>query len=186
MTKNICTVLILFFSSFVFGQKFEKSTYDSLIGHSKYDRELRIRTEISVSNDYKMTRIYQDSSDNWVLEKHLSNSESVTNNLGKEFYKSWLELLTTNILDLPNLEEIQYKLGTKKVIQENGQYEMIEEVVIGPNDGIHYIIEMKDQNKFNRLEISNPYFYITKFPNVDEFKYLDRFLKLFKEIQKNN
>lgn len=215
MTKTIWTLLILTFSSFVFGQEFEKSMYDSLIDGKSYNKELRIRTEISVLSEHKLIRIYQDSSQIWFLEKYISNGQRdeyliveeldefnetttknltylthtkkiITKNLGKRFYKSWLELLTTNILDLPSLQNIQYKLGIKKVIEENGQYEIIDEVVIGPNDGIHYIIEMKDRNQFNLVEIDNPSFYITSFPKIDEFKYLDKFLNLIEEILESN
>lgn len=211
MKKTILTLLILFIPNLFFGQKFEKNIFDSLIGIKTYDKELRIRTEISVINEYKLTRIYQDSLQNWYLEKYFSNGNRnkyvvlveedeidgtitkdslylnntrkiIIKKLGKKFYKTWLELLTTNILELPSLKKIEYKIRTKKVVKENEEYEIIEEVVIPPNDGISYIIEIKDQNKFNRVEIDNPDFYINRYPNIDEFKYLDIFLKL---VEKN-
>lgn len=215
MTKIIWVLLILCWSRSVFGQEFEKSIYDSLIGNMGYEKELRIRTDVSVANQYGLTRIYQDSSQNWFLEKYISNGkqnkftvfieqdeldktiakDSIylvnTNkvfhkNLGKKFNKTWLELLITNILDLSSLEEIEYKLRIKKVIEEKRQYEILEDVKLIPNDGIYYIIEIKDQKRFNRVEINNPEFYIDLYPKIDEFEYLDSFLKLTKKILKTN
>ena len=54
---------------------------------------------------------------------------------------------------------------------------IIEEVASIPNDGIFYIIEIKDGSKFNRMAIDNPDFYINRYPKIDEFQYLDIFLK---------
>jgi hypothetical protein len=208
-------LLFILYSSFTFGQEFQNSEFDSLFNSKIHKNEFRIMKDASIMNELILIRIYQETSDNWILEKYFSNGKGyeqiifneinessgeikqdtlfinnnrkvLHKNLGKEFYKDWLELLTTNILELQKLDEIEYKLGKKEIIFENGIYQIIEEVILGPNDGNYYVIEIKNEDQFNRIEISNPSFYIKSFPEIDEFIYLDRFFKKFENIIKNN
>ncbi|MGB2128584.1 MAG: hypothetical protein ACPHXR_03815 [Flavicella sp.] len=144
--KRFIVILSICFSNMVFCQEFENNLFDTIILDKSYEREIRIRTDTSLSNEYKLTRIFQDSLKQWHLERYVSNGfgnnyvqydiiddidQSIrkdslfirntkkifTKNFDNEFYKIWLELLTTNILYLPSFESIEYKLGEKKVIE---------------------------------------------------------------------
>ena len=91
-------------------------------------------------------------------------------------------MLTTNILELPNFEKIEYKIRNKKVVIEKDNYSIVEEFKIPPNDGKYYTIEIKNDELFNKIDINTPYFYINFYPKIDEFIYINDFLNKIKNL----
>ncbi|MGY5353470.1 hypothetical protein [Wenyingzhuangia sp. IMCC45467] len=175
-----------------------------------FSKELRVYIFESFSENCMFYRIYQNELNQWKIEEYfvhpelesltyINENDFLNDSIIKKSYKperftkknikpnknfdfEWLNLLTTNILEIPDLSEYEYKLNKKSVEKINGKYEIIEEEVIGITDGKTYIIKIKNEENLNELILHNPYSYIKFYPEVDELNYLSNFLTKFKDI----
>ncbi|MBC3757018.1 hypothetical protein H7U19_01285 [Hyunsoonleella sp. SJ7] len=151
-------------------------------------KEVRIYKGFSYLNQTSLLRIYKNSKENWKAEFY--EHWSMTNN--EKGFKSkkidlkpkteielvYLKLLLNHILDLPNLDDIDWKLTkkgeivkVKRKINSKGDYkEMFEfknrtkKVFL---DGIFFKVQISDY-KTNEFFFSSHKEYLKLYPDIDE------------------
>lgn len=91
----------------------------------------------------------------------------------------WLKILNTDILHLPQWNDIQYKLRSK----DEG-YEIIGDKWVAYSsrmrvtDGTSYIVQISDNKAKNEIKYSNPKAYLKYYPNVDELVAINELLEI--------
>jgi hypothetical protein len=99
-----------------------------------------------------------------------------------------LNLIRSNILNLPSLEEIRWKLvkrGNVELKKTNIRGKIIEEYDLLNNeiwkmDGKGFKIQVNCWNKKNEFEFSNPDSYLKEFPEVDELIFMSEILNIIR------
>ena len=154
-----------------------------------YENEIRIYKNYSTSTGLEMFRFYLEN-EKWKVDFYETIASKKENQINLKIRKSklnsaknleliWLEILNTDVIHLPNWEDIKYKLRNKEF-----KYEIIDgEILANVSnsiiiDGVSYSIQIKSGNKENEFEYSNPESYLKKYPNVDELISLNDLLLL--------
>ena len=189
MKKFIILILILSSSS-IFGQSL--SGLNQRIGLTDSltnEKEIRIYKHYGESGEYKETfRMYQDSSKIWRAEL-ISYTTRAPNpgslSLQKQELKSnsdmdmvWLNIVKTNIQDLPNMSDIYWKLKEEPVIEEiNGVKELVWEIT-DIFDGEGFEVQFRWGKRSNRIVYYNPESFLKMYENVDELIYFNQLLNV--------
>lgn len=151
------------------------------------DKEIRIYKDYSITNGVEIFRMYCDEESVWNANLYSYNKtlKSATNieqiNLKKiDINMIWLNLLISDIENLPNLKEIKYKLKLSKIELIDGEYEIIEHQkrIL---DGESYKIFFKDGKINNNFEFACPESYLKYYPNVDEIISYNKILSIIKK-----
>ncbi|WP_424000413.1 hypothetical protein [Maribacter sp. IgM3_T14_3] len=155
-----------------------------------YNKEIRIYRTSGMTNYTGIFRFYQDNKEKWRAE--LINHYAIIPNqkefrIEKRKLKSkrkmdlvWLEILKTNIQDLPNMTDIDWKLKKEPVIQDmNGEKVLSwkKNLIL---DGDGYYVHFRQGKYFNRVYYSNPESYLRIYKNVDELVYFNELLNLIR------
>ena len=186
--KKIATLLISLNSLLISSQGLVDNVNKINIPNSlTFEKEIRIYHECSVIGEYDLFRMYLNNSGKWIIEKYIYSfyKQNIT-------YKNriqlkpkndpnlvWLRILKTNILNLPNQSEFEYKMETPKIEYFKGIPELIHEVIM-INDGDSYQVKIRNKKKENEVFYDNPISYLKYYPKIDEFIYFSELLNLIK------
>ena len=92
----------------------------------------------------------------------------------------WLNIARTNIQDLPNMIDINWKLKNNPTIQVINGEEQLSWRSTSILDGEGYNVQFKWGDKSNRINYSNPESYSILYPGVDELEYFMEFINLIR------
>jgi len=134
--------------------------------------------------------MYQENNDNWILE-YYDHYREVPNSPKKKIEKIklefkndlniiWLNILKTNIPDLPNMADIDWKLRKDpEIIDIDGEKQLMwnQSHFL---DGEGYTVQFKDDKKINQVRYGNPESYLRIYSNVDELIYFSDLLNLIR------
>lgn len=195
MKRNYFIILI-FVSKFVFSQTTNQiiNIPDTLSN----EKEIRVYKIAEITNYSELFRIYQTTDKKWNVEyfkcyrarneKEKSQYQKVPIIVKTDFDLLWLKILNTDIDNLPNWDKIKYKLKKKgEITIERGEYELNSEQV-KVMDGESCKVMIRNKNKLNIIDYSNPETYFEYYPEVDELKSFVELLNLlnteFDELKK--
>lgn len=189
--KNILILIIFLFSIAIYAQDISGINSDLKLSDSlTYETEIRIYQGDGITNYSSLFRMFKDKSKQWKAEfyEHYAKVDGLVElRTEKQTLKSENDLefifqnfVRSHILDLPSLNEIQWKLVTrgevKKITKtyrgkEVEEYELIN-TIIQITDGEGFKIQVKSWNETNEFEFSNPDGYRSHFPEIDELIYM--------------
>lgn len=189
--KNILILIIFLFSVAIYAQDISGINSDLKLSDSlTYETEIRIYQGDGITNYSSLFRMFKDKSKQWKAEfyEHYAKVDGLVElRTEKQTLKSENDLefifqnfVRSHILDLPSLNEIQWKLETrgevKKITKtyrgkEVEEYELIN-TKIQITDGEGFKIQVKSWNTTNEFEFSNPDGYRSHFPEIDELIYM--------------
>ena len=189
--KQFLILIIILSNSNLFGQDWTKINKNVGFADSlNYKKEIRIYRTSGMTNYTGIFRIYQNNKDKWRAEliNHYAKVPNQTElEIEKRKLKSkskmdlvWLEILKTNIQDLPNMTDIDWKLKKEPVIQDiNGEkvLSLKKSLIL---DGEGYDVHFRGGKYFNRVYYSNPESYLQIYKNVDELVYFNELLNLLR------
>ena len=190
--KNLIILILILSSSSIFGQSLSGLNQSiGLTDSLTNEKEIRIYKSSGESGEYKeIFRMYEDSSKIWRAEL-ISYTTRVPNparfSLQKQELKSnsemdlvWLNILKTNIQDLPNMSDIYWKLKEEPVIKEiNGVKELIWTVTL-IYDGESFEVLFRWGKRSNRIVYFNPESFLEMYKNVDELIYFSELLNVLR------
>lgn len=187
MKRNYLIILI-FVSKFVFSQTTNQiiNIPDTLSN----EKEIRVYKIAEITNYSELFRIYQTADKKWNVEyfkcyrarneKEKSQYQKVPIIVKTDFDLLWLKILNTDIDNLPDWDKIKYKLKKKgEITIERGEYELNSEQV-KVMDGESFKVMIRNKNKLNIIDYSNPETYFEYYPEVDELKSFVELLNLLK------
>ena len=191
---NIQILIIFLFSIGVSAQNISEINSDLKLSDSLNDTEIRIYQGGGITNYSSLFRMFKDQSEKWTAEfyEHYAKVNGQTElQAKKQILESennmefvFKNLIRSHILDLPSLNEIQWKLNTRgnvekvitklreKTIEE---YEFINNQ-ISILDGESFKVQAKGWKRNNEFEFSNPDSYLKHYPEIDELIYIDEIL----------
>ncbi|WP_299224719.1 hypothetical protein [uncultured Psychroserpens sp.] len=195
--KNLQILLSILFSVQLYSQNLSEINRDLNISDSlNFEIEIRVYQFKGISNYSSLFRMYKKNSKKWKAEfyehylKANQQPESITK---KQILKPLhdfefirLNFLRSYILELPNLQEIKWKLAKrgdveKRKVQRRGkvieEYDLVNSTKT-PLDGNGYIIIFKDKSRNNEFHFSNPYFYLSNYSEIDELIYVCEILDM--------
>jgi hypothetical protein len=159
-----------------------------------HSKEIRVYKNYSTSTGLELFRMYYDENDKINTEFYYtvarkSESGEITIRVRNKKLNSfknpewiWMELIYSKIIDLPDFNEIRYKLkGKAKIgIDEEGKIgaEVTEMYIL---DGEGYYVQIRNNGITKDIEYPNPESYLNKFPEVDELIIFNDFLNIIKE-----
>lgn len=161
-----------------------------------YDIEIRIYQGGGITNYSSLFRMYKDKTRKWTAEfyDHYARVDGTTElTTKKRMLKSESDMefvfqnfVRSHILDLPSLNEIQWKLLTRGKIEkvkrihrgkEIEEYELGNKKVI-ITDGEGFKVQIKVGKRTNKFGFSNPDGYLMHYPEVDELIYMCEILNI--------
>ena len=189
--RNIQIIIIFLFSIGISAQNITEINSDLKLSDSlTYETEVRIYQGGGITNYSSLFRMYKDKSEKWTtefyehyakvdgqielrIEKQTLNSENDMEFVFQNFIRS-------HILDLPSLNEIQWKLVTRGNVEKvervhrgkkTEEYELMNKQ-IAILDGESFKIQVRGWNRINEFEYSNPDGYLKHYPEIDELIYM--------------
>jgi hypothetical protein len=197
--RNIQVLIIFLFSIGVSAQNVTEINSDLKLTDSlKYSTEIRIYQGGGISNYSCLFRMYRLKHKKWITEfyEHYSNVNGVNElRIKKRNVRSennmefvYLNLLRSNILNLPSQKEIRWKLSGRDSIQKIKRKRKGKEIVeydsyrstISILDGVNYKVQIRDLNRENDFTYSNPESYLKEYPNIDELIYMSEILDIIR------
>ncbi len=197
--NKIFLVLFLSFSTFAITQNITEINSDLKLSDSlTYETEVRIYQGGGITNYSSLFRMFKDKSEKWTAEfyEHYAKvngqaklrieKQTLTSEKNMEFI--FQNLVRSNILDLPSLSEIRWKLVTRRNVEkvkkkyrgkEIEEYELMNKQ-IAILDGEGFKVQVKGWNRANEFEFSNPDGYLKHYPEIDELNYMCEILELIR------
>lgn len=198
--KKLFILIIILSNSTLFGQNLTEINENIGLADSlTNNKEIRIYRTSGMNNHMGIFRMYQDSTEKWKAE-FIDHYAKVPNQaelkIEKRKLKSkskmdlvWLEIQKTNIQDLPNMTDIEWKLKKEPVIHEMDGEKVLSWKQTSILDGQGYDVHIRGGKFFNRVYYSNPESYLRIYENVDELLYFSELLNLLRTefgVWKNN
>lgn len=212
--KNKISILFFLYSFTLFSQNISEINKQLKLSDSlEFSKELRIYSIEYLTLKGKLFRLYENENSEWEKEKwnysekiiektvceynaktgltdtisfNVNKPDKIELEVEKNIDEKWLEILMTNIIELPNLESIKYKLEKKTIIIEGGKPTLIKLINVPPSDGTLYVIQIRDHKEYNSISIDNPEFYFNNDLGIDEYEYLAEFFKIINKMFKIN
>ena len=197
--KNIQCLLIILFSIGISAQNITEINSDFKIPDSlTYKTEVRIYKGGGITNYASLFRMYRVKDKKWITEfyEDYAKIENQTElRIKKRSIKSendmefvYLNLIRSNILDLPNQEEIRWKLSGRdsiyKIKRKWRGKEIVEydssRKIISILDGVVYKVQVRGFDKENNFTFYNPESYLKEYPDVDELIYMNEILDIIR------
>lgn len=143
--------------------------------------------------------MFKDKSKKWTAEfyEHYAKVNGQTElRTEKRILKSqhdlefvFQNLIRSHIFDLPSLDNIQWKLVTRGNVEEIKRKHRDKEITefelintrIAILDGETFKVQIKELNRTNTFEFSNPDEYLKHFPEIDELIYVCEILNLIRD-----
>ncbi|MDR7209596.1 hypothetical protein [Flavobacterium piscis] len=161
----------------------------------KFEKEIRIYKNYSITNTMEIFRMYDEGNNNWIVIKY-SYSKTLNQvtkidelrfpkeNIGKlkpkDAYLIWLNFLLTNMEFLPNMESIEYKLSTPFIDLEKSEKIFTRKKIV-VTDGAGYQVYIKNGKIKNNFSFYNPETYLKHYPKVDELISYNELLSIMKK-----
>ena len=198
--KKLLILIIILSNSTLFGQNLAEINKNiGLTDSLNLKKEIRIYRTSGMTNYTGIFRMYQDNKEKWraeLIDHYAKVPNQAELKIEKRKLKSkskmdlvWLEIQKTNIQDLPNMEEIEWKLKKEPVIHEMDGEKMLSWKKSSILDGQGYDVHFRWGKKFKRIYYSNPESYLRIYENVDELVYFSELLNLLRTefgVWKNN
>lgn len=154
-------------------------------------KEIRVYRKADIINFVSLFRLYQNDELVWkseYYECHFILQEDGSDDFrkieitsSKELSYVWLEILSSDILYLPEQAVFKYKLrGKAKIKTMDGKYES-QASIMAVLDGESYAVQVRDGDKKNSFEYDNPKQYHKYYPQVDELQSFIYLLKILKK-----
>jgi hypothetical protein len=195
---NIQILIIFLFSIGVSAQNISEINSDLKLSDSlNYDTEIRIYQGGGITNYSSLFRMFKDKSEKWTAEfyEHYTELDEGKLRIEKRSLKSendmefiFQNFIRSNILDLPNMSQIKWKLTTRGNVEKvTGEFrgKIIEEYEyekgqISILDGEGFKVQAKGYNRTNSFEFSNPDSYLKYYPEIDELIYMCEILNIIR------
>jgi hypothetical protein len=197
--KKIQVLIVFLFCVGVSAQNITQINSDLNLSDSlTHETEVRIYQGGGITNYSSLFRMFKDKSAKWTTEfyEHFARVDGKTElRTEKQTLKSnndpefvFKNLVRSYILELPGLSEIEWKLNARGNVEkvdvtDNGkkieEYEIIVEKIL-ILDGEGFKVQVKDLNKNNEFEYSNPDGYLKFYPEIDELIYMCEILNLIR------
>ncbi len=198
--KKLLILIIFLSNSTLFGQNLTE--INESVGFTdslNNEKEIRIYRTPGMTNYTGIFRMYQDSKEKWRAEliDHYAKVPNQTEpKIEKRKLKSkskmdlvWLEIQKTNIQDLPNMTEIEWKLKKNPQIVKDMGETVLSWQKSSILDGEGFDVHIRWGKDFNRIYYSNPESYLRIYESVDELIYFNELLNLLRTefgVWKNN
>ncbi|MHB0756856.1 hypothetical protein [Polaribacter sp. M15] len=173
----------------------------------KYNREIRIYSGGGINNYSSVFRMYNYERKKWKAEfyEHYAEIPNKTElKIEKKKLKPknnfdfiFLKFLRSKVMNLPNQEEISWKIQGRDSIFETKTNRKGKEIIeyesvhksISILDGVSYTVQVKEFNKTNEFKYYNPESYYKNFNEIDELLFMVEILNIvrneFKIWKKN-
>lgn len=181
----ICAWLLI--NSVCLGQYMNDIDKELCIPDSLEQHEIRIYKSFSSTNSTEIFRMFLNENEKWKVEFY-AHSAAIPGTIElavqkkklkkhKDLEGLWLEIIQTNIVELPDLKEINWKLRKPKIEEIHGRKTIgwREKHVL---DGESYDVEISWGSNENKVRYSNHKAYLNDFPDVDELLLFDELIKL--------
>ena len=187
--KAVFVIINLLFVNFIFCQSFYDKfpTVNEIENSKKY---LFINDFTAGSDRQSVFVLHQDVNGKWVAKIYIHTFEvknnepkyfsKVENLIHKDFEKLWLNISMTDVEYLPKFDKIEYKLGVKKLINNDGVDEIVQIIEMADHDTC-YTINYKDETKKNDFEYCNFNTNFKNNPDIDELISVQKLIKLLEE-----
>ena len=162
----------------------------------KHNREIRIYAGGGITNYSSVFRMYNYEKKNWKAEFY-EHYAKVSNDIELKIEKKklkpkknyefiFLNFLRSKIMNLPNQEEISWKIQGRDSIYETKTKRRGKEIIeyesvyksISILDGVSYIVQVKEFNKTNEFKYYNPESYYKHFDKIDELLFMTEILNI--------
>jgi len=193
MSRLYLFFTLLFQFCFLYGQQL--LDYDKIlkIENLKFNNnEIRVYKKYSTSTGLELFRLYQDENNHWRAEFYQTysrgNQKEFKVNIRKSKLNSlknlellWIQILDTDVMYLPKMDKIQYKLNKK-----NKDYQVEDGEILSSAsqtymaDGVDYYTLIRNKTFQNEFKYDNPESYLEKYPNVDELISFQELLNLIR------
>lgn len=193
MSRLYLFFTLLFQFCFLSGQQL--LDYDKIlkIENLKFNNnEIRVYKKYSTSTGLELFRLYEDENNHWKAEFYQTYSQGNQKEFKVNIRKSklnslknlellWMQILDTDVMYLPKMDKIQYKLNKK-----NKDYQVEDGEILSSTsrsfvlDGVDYYTFIKNNTDQNEFEYDNPESYLQKYPNVDELISFQELLNLIR------
>lgn len=165
-----------------------------------FNKEIRIYQSHGTTNYSSLFRMYEDEFEKWNTEfyEHFAKIEGVVElRIKKELLTPkddydyvFLNLIRSHIMDLPEFENITWKLIKRNDVEkvkdiyrgetiEYYEYPRISRLIV--LDGLGFRIQAKNEDKSNSFDYPNPEGYLKHFPDIDELIYMNEILTIIKD-----
>ena len=198
--KKLLILVMILSNPTLFGQHLmelnQNVGFPDSLNHNK---EIRVYRTVGMTNYTGIFRMYQDSSEKWrveLIDYHAKVPNQVELKIENRKLKSksemdlvWLEIQKTNIQDLPNMADINWKLKKEPTIHEMGGEKVLNWKTRTILDGQSYDVQFRFGKFYNKVYYSNPESYLQDYESVDELVYFCELLNLLRTefgIWKNN
>lgn len=195
MKIKLFYILFIIHISLLFSQEIQK--FDSILKIENlklHSKESRVYKDYSTSTGLELFRMYYDENDKintefyYTVARKSESGETTIRVRNKKLnsFKNpewiWLELIYSDILNIPDFDEIRYKLKPKAkvLLDEEGEL-VVETIETYPLDGVSFYIQIRNNEITKDIEYPNPESYLNKFPEVDELIIFNDFLNIIKE-----
>ncbi|RKR06437.1 hypothetical protein CLV91_3397 [Maribacter vaceletii] len=198
--KNLVILIIILSSSTLFGQKWAE--INANIGFSDsltYKKEIRIYRTSGMTNYTGIFRMYQDSTEKWraeLIDHFAKVPKQAELKIEKKRLKSkikmdlvWLLIQKTNIKDLPDMKEIEWKLKKNPQIVKDMGETVLSWQKSRITDGEGFDVEFRWGKHLNRVYYGSPESNLRIYENIDELIYFNELLNLLRTefgLWKNN
>lgn len=188
--KKTLVLLFSFISLTLFGQDINQIDKALNIPDSlSYDAEIRIYKGFGITNVTEIFRMYKKRNQ-WKIERYFYYApvqEMQKPNIKKikltakthpEFV--WQSILRANILEIPDMDKIMYKLQKRGEVQlVDGDYEVWNKTSF-ITDGTGFKVKIKRGKDSNEIYYGNPESYLKMYPEVDELLFFSELLNVIK------
>src|SRR5690606_6007271 len=195
MKIKLFYILFIIHISLLFSQEIQK--FDSILKIENlklHSKESRVYKDYSTSTGLELFRMYYDENDKintefyYTVARKSESGETTIRVRNKKLnsFKNpewiWLELIYSDILNIPDFDEIRYKLKPKAkvLLDEEGEL-VVETIETYPLDGVSFYIQIRNNEITKDIEYPNPESYLNQFPEVDELIIFNDFLNIIKE-----
>lgn len=184
--KNLLSLLFTLMSFPLFSQDLSDINKDlSLPDVLQHEREIRIYKGFGATNYTAVFRLFQDSTQTWraELNEHWAEVKGIVDmNKGCNILSSkdnperiWLGFLLSYAIELPDMEDIRWKLASRaKIVERKGKL-TLSKLVNMIADGTSYVMLIRYGSARNMVTYWNPESHLESYPEIDELIY-------FKEI----
>lgn len=161
----------------------------------KFETEIRIYKDYSITDRIEVFRMYDEGKSNWTVSIYFysKNLKQVTKideikfpkeNVGKLKPKDanliWLHILMSDVEFLPNIKDINYKFKKDSIEFEDGEYGIVKKKVY-VLDGENYVVFIRNRKIKNSFTFDNPTSYLKHYPTVDELISYNQLLSVIKK-----
>lgn len=198
--KNIILILISLLSLTLYSQNLSQINADlNLTDSLTYETEVRVYQGGGITNYSSLFRMFKDTSGKWTAEfyEHYAKVAGVVElQTKKQTLKSKNELefvfenfIRSHIFHLPDMRKIQWKMvkrGDVKKVTDTIRGKVSEEYLASKErvmimDGSGFIVSVKQQEKVNHFQYSNPESYLKHYPENDELIYMCEILNIIRD-----